>query len=206
MSIFLNKRLKNYPIIFKNKRMINRLFGPRIGTILPPTYTLVYDSVAGGSGGGSVIIGNTNDSYYFGNVLIESGSHTITQLACELTYGLGDLTGKIFTMSLYSTVAGTLLCTGSITATSAANLWNKTVVYFIMSSPYTTTNGVTYYATITMNGVDASNYANSYFTSPSVSCPIPWPGNGFGTWRSDGSASAGFGFQYQGDLRLYTSP
>lgn len=195
---------------FREKKMLNRLFGPRTIVVAPTTYTVLYQCLTGGTGGGALGIGDTANTYYCGLEFTESGSHTLTQLSVEMrdVQGAG-VVGKTFTISLWTLNGedlGTLNTSGSFVADSSSASWNYTEVKVPCSS-FTTTNGVVYALVVDMGTTDGTNYARTSFTNPPNVPANVFPATRYlGRFKSNGVDGGSGSSNYCADFAVYTSP
>lgn len=137
-----------------------------------------------------VAISSGVNSYFVGEGQYDPGANiSVCKVDWILTKDSGDISAKTFNCVIYAMSGNDF--TGAVLGTSdnvtGVNAWSDTTVSFTFSSPVAISSGGSYAIAITMNGVDASNFAKC-----SISASGGLSGFRFG-WTSAGTHVSGFG-------------
>lgn len=168
----------------------------------PSGYTLVYDAFTAGNN--AQAFGDTTNTYYLGEANYnDSVARAIGKISVRLTKSVGSITGKTYTVRIWS-MTGNALNTvlASTTGVTGSDAWSNTAVDFTFASPYTISTGTNYSVTVDAGGTDALNYASAFFNNTGASAP--WPCD-YGIW-TDAKANLALFSGYYAEMKLYTSP
>lgn len=140
-----------------------------------------------------VDIGDSSSLYYIGQTYNEVSEHTICKVSAVLNYQTGDISGKTFNCVIGSLDgSNNLTVVGTSANVAGSNSWSDETVNFTFSSPVTIPASTDYAIVVTMNEIDASNYAEFAYT---LNGEI---GGARGAWDS-----AGENYAYSGyDMRI----
>ena len=113
-------------------------------------------------------IGSGTNYYYQGQQSwTDTSDHAISSISVKLSRTAGSITGKTFYIRIWTMNGDNLLDNVAISnPITGVNSWAATTVNFTFSNLYLYVAGTTITITIDMGGVDGSNYASIYDTTP----------------------------------------
>lgn len=133
---------------------------------------VLLESSISGVGAGAWPFGDANTGFYAGQTVWTNGSNrNIKQITVPLAKNTGTIVGQTFTLRIWTLDAGTgalVTNVASSTGVAGSDAWNLTNVDFTFASAYSYGAGTSIGFTIDSGTDSASNFANGYFTTPSI--------------------------------------